>query len=702
MPSKILPFLFIIVLAIISIPSVNGLNITIGNISINGTDTYYEANFSSVSIPTNKVPITDLFISNQDTGYQKDLPSISIPTNKVPITNLFISNQDTEYQKDLLSVSIPTNSVSITDIFIANQDADYHQGLSSVSIPTNSIPIQNIFISNADVIFKENLVPNQTTQLPIASFTYSPENPIANQTIIFDASNSTDPDGTITNYEWNFGDATTGFGKLTTHSYAENETYSINLIVTDNNGATSTTLKKIAIGTISAEEEYNPKVSVPTYAPFAEYGHEGTNLTFIIKVENKGTKKDTINLIANPDNPAGLDISLSKDSVTLSPSESELIYLNVSLKSESYNPITITATSEGDDTKVSSCEVKTGGSTSLNPLYFSFWFSNTDTKDHTLNFNAPTYLKLSEKSLILKPEEIKGFDTVFDPDSSQTDIREFYVEITDETSGETLKIPIKLSLGYNIIATDYDVSENGYNFSNYGKHIVIPNLIELGGRCYPMSETSTLYFIGAIELPKDVKSVYTMQEEKAKKVIDSYFWAHFLDNFKIGVHVGLDPINEQNEYQKLKDNLTKGEPMMLIMAKPSVIPGVHAHIHAVLAYKIIEIGDKAYVLIYENEIPYSITNFPIAFPCTVFNMTSGEFNYADSFTKFVVQKPNPYPKPDTTTLAIECPVNTTITNQYGRISDNGTNEILDVDMLITNETDIDYDIITSILTRPSC
>ncbi|RJS71737.1 hypothetical protein CW714_05295, partial [Methanophagales archaeon] len=433
------------------------------------------------------------------------------------------------------------------------------------------------------------------------------------------------------------------------------------------------------------EEEYNPKVSVPPYAPFAEYGHVGTNLTFIIKVENKGTKEDTIDLTARPYYPALLDIYLSKDSVTLSPSESELIYLNVTVKSKSYNPITITATSEGDDTKVSSCEVKTGGPTPLNPLYFSFWF---DTKGHALAFNAPEYVKLNE---ISQPEEKKELEIVFDPKSSQTGIREFYVEITDETSGETVKIPIKLNPDYNIIATDFDVSEDGYNFPNYGKIIVIPNLIEIGGRCYPMSETSALYFIGAIELPKDVKSVYTMQEEKAKKVIDSYFWAHFLDNLKIGMHVGLDPINEQNEYQKLKDNLTKGEPMMLIMAKPTVIPGVHAYIHAVLAYKIIEIGDTAYILIYENEIPYSITNFPIAFPCAVFNMTSGEFNYADSFTKFVVQKPNPYPKPDTTTLAIECPVNATITDQYGRIiADNGTNEIPNASMIITNETKVFY------------
>ena len=267
MTSKILPFLFIIVLAIVFIPPANALNVTIGNITINGTDTYYGANFSSVSIPTNIVPITYLFISNQDTGYQKDLSSISIPTNKVPITYLFISNQDDAYQKDLSSVSIPTNKVPITNLFISNQDTDYHQGLSSVSIPTNSIPIQNIFISNADVIFKENLVSKEgANQPPIASLSHSPKNPIANQTVIFDASNSTDPNGTITNYEWIFGDATTGFGKVITHSYAENGSYTVKLTVTDDKGATNTTLKEITIGTISVEEEYSDLVKFTSNA----------------------------------------------------------------------------------------------------------------------------------------------------------------------------------------------------------------------------------------------------------------------------------------------------------------------------------------------------------------------------------------------------------------------------------------------------
>jgi len=41
---------------------------------------------------------------------------------------------------------------------------------------------------------------------PVASLTYSPESPVVNETIVFNASSSYDPDGIITNYEWVFGD----------------------------------------------------------------------------------------------------------------------------------------------------------------------------------------------------------------------------------------------------------------------------------------------------------------------------------------------------------------------------------------------------------------------------------------------------------------------------------------------------------------
>ena len=62
----------------------------------------------------------------------------------------------------------------------------------------------------------------------------------AGTAVAFDGSGSTDPDGTIVTYEWDFGDDTTGTGAAPDHTYDTPGLYTVTLTVTDNNGATNT------------------------------------------------------------------------------------------------------------------------------------------------------------------------------------------------------------------------------------------------------------------------------------------------------------------------------------------------------------------------------------------------------------------------------------------------------------------------------
>jgi parallel beta-helix repeat protein len=96
---------------------------------------------------------------------------------------------------------------------------------------------------DGDGEFEENI----TIQPPIANFSYTPHNPFVNQTITFDGSNSTDPDGNVTEYTWDFGDDTNGTGKLSTHSYLATGNYSVTLTVQDNHGATKSTYEVLRV-----------------------------------------------------------------------------------------------------------------------------------------------------------------------------------------------------------------------------------------------------------------------------------------------------------------------------------------------------------------------------------------------------------------------------------------------------------------------
>ncbi|MCW3130185.1 MAG: M14 family zinc carboxypeptidase [Methanophagales archaeon] len=111
---------------------------------------------------------------------------------------------------------------------------------------------------------------------PIASFSYYPENPIINETITFNASNSTDPDGTIENYEWTFGDGEKAEGEIVTHSYSSAGNYTVKLTVTDNEGAKNSTAEIINIEI----------PIVTTVLVRATEASEGGNFTATVNVDN--------------------------------------------------------------------------------------------------------------------------------------------------------------------------------------------------------------------------------------------------------------------------------------------------------------------------------------------------------------------------------------------------------------------------------
>lgn len=90
--------------------------------------------------------------------------------------------------------------------------------------------------------------PPPVNQLPTASISASSTDGFAALSVTFDGSASRDPDGTITDYAWDFGDgAIPASGVRVSHTFTEPGGYNVRLTVTDDDGASHTVLQNVRV-----------------------------------------------------------------------------------------------------------------------------------------------------------------------------------------------------------------------------------------------------------------------------------------------------------------------------------------------------------------------------------------------------------------------------------------------------------------------
>jgi PKD repeat protein len=80
----------------------------------------------------------------------------------------------------------------------------------------------------------------------------------AGEEILFDASESADPEGSIVRYDWDFGDGKSGSGMSPTHTYESQGVYTVTLAVYDNEGQLGITTSLARI-----QDDTNNKPSTP-------------------------------------------------------------------------------------------------------------------------------------------------------------------------------------------------------------------------------------------------------------------------------------------------------------------------------------------------------------------------------------------------------------------------------------------------------
>lgn len=107
----------------------------------------------------------------------------------------------------------------------------------------------------------------------------------ATDTLEFDAGGSSDSDGTIATYAWDFGDGTSAQGAKVSHAFARSGRYDVTLTVTDNRGATATAMKTIAVANAAPTAAFSGPATLRhqtrgTFDAAASADRDGTLATY--------------------------------------------------------------------------------------------------------------------------------------------------------------------------------------------------------------------------------------------------------------------------------------------------------------------------------------------------------------------------------------------------------------------------------------
>ena len=93
------------------------------------------------------------------------------------------------------------------------------------------------------------VIASSPTDLPVADAARTPAGVVlVGEAVVFSGAGSSDPDGSVIRYSWDFGDGSaTGEGETIVHAYSAAGSYDVELTVTDNLGATDTAFASVDV-----------------------------------------------------------------------------------------------------------------------------------------------------------------------------------------------------------------------------------------------------------------------------------------------------------------------------------------------------------------------------------------------------------------------------------------------------------------------
>nr|AGF93479.1 secreted protein containing PKD domain protein [uncultured organism] len=278
-----------------------------------------------------------------------------------------------------------------------------------------------------------------SNETPDASFNYSPAEPTTNETVTFDALDSSDPDGSISSYTWDFGDGSTSSGETTTHSFGYAGDYTVELVVEDNDGAKDSTTETISVSSspnetptasftadptsgeapldvsFEASGSSDPDGSISSYEWDFGDGETGSGETTTHTFDNAGDY--TVELTVT-DNDGAEDSATETISVSSSSNEPPTATINAPKDGATFSKDeSITFEGEGADTEdgklTGDSLVWTSSIDGQIGTGESFSKSNLSTGTHTITLTATDSKRSSAKTHIqISVTEVIGWNTL--------------------------------------------------------------------------------------------------------------------------------------------------------------------------------------------------------------------------------------------------------------------------------------------------
>lgn len=202
----------------------------------------------------------DLVLGGHEHGYQRS-HQLTHRTGCTSLTpnqynaNCVIDNDDA-FAKGAGTVAavVGTGGVGQREVFANDPEADYFAATAGSNL-NQTFGVLDVKATDdrltakferatggtlADTFTITRGAPNEP---PVAAFTSN----CTDLACTFDGSGSSDPDGTITGYAWNFGDNSSGTGAAPSHTYAAAGAYPVTLTVTDNGGVARSLTKNVTV-----------------------------------------------------------------------------------------------------------------------------------------------------------------------------------------------------------------------------------------------------------------------------------------------------------------------------------------------------------------------------------------------------------------------------------------------------------------------